>query len=107
MAEGGGVVDEGGGVRNSTAATSAMDVDVTGEKVINNGLLCSVLRAMSGAPNADELAGRIERDCEIDEILEARKKLFTYFNGVICSERNKLILDIERMTTKRYIKDIV
>lgn len=96
----------GGGAGVSIRATT--DLDVFGEKVINDGLLCSILHAMSGAPNADELASRIERDCtDVTEILLARKKLFTYYNGVICSERNKLVLDIDRLTTKGYIKDIV
>ena len=34
-------------------------------------------------------------------------KLFTYFSGVMCNDRKKLILDIERQTTRNYIKDIV
>lgn len=78
-----------------------------GSKVINNGLLCSILHVMSAAPNEDELIARIEHDVAIDEILEARKKLFSYFSDVICSERKKPILDVDRHTTKRYIKDIV
>ena len=98
----------GGGIDASANTEILMDSDVLGEKLINNGLLCSILHAMSGAPNADELASRIERDCpDVSEILMARKKLFTYYNGVICSESNKLVLDIDRHTTKNYIKDIV
>jgi ribosomal protein L23 len=103
MQDSGGDLDD---VRESTEG--AMDCDVLGEKVINDGLLCSILHAMSGAPNADEMISRIERDCtDVSEILVARKKLFTYYTGVICSERNKLVLDIDRHTTKNYIKDIV
>ena len=62
---------------------------------------------MSAAPNAEDLIARIERDIEKSEILEARKKLFTYFSNVICSERKKPILEVERNTTKRYVQDIV
>ena len=58
------------------------DADVTGARVINNGLLCSILHCMSSAPNAEDLIARIERDVEKVEILEARKKLFTYFSDV-------------------------
>ena len=87
--------------------TAAADEDVMGAKVINNGLLCSILQCMSSAPNAEDLIARIERDVEKPEILEARKKLFSYFRDVICNERKKPVLEVERNTTKRYIQDIV
>ena len=46
-------------------------------------------------------------DVEKPEILDARKKLFTYFSDVICNERKKPILEVERNSTKRYVQDIV
>ena len=91
----------------SNSVTSDSDVDITGSKLINNGLLCSVLCAMSNALNAEDLIARVDRDCDMEEILEARKKLFSYFNNVTCSEQNKPILNINRLTKKRYVKDIV
>ena len=95
--------DSGGG-----GSKTVMDVDVSGEKLINNGLLCSILHALSSSPGAEGLVARVERDCtDVAEILKARKKLFTYFSDVMCNDRKKLILDIERQTTKNYIKDIV
>ena len=73
--------------------------DVTGARVINNGLLCSILHCMSSAPNKDDLIARIERDVDRHEILEARKKLFTYFSDIIYNERKKPILEVERNST--------
>ena len=94
----------GGGVSSDSIATA----DVLGEKVINDGLLCSILLALSGSPGTEDLISRIERDIsDVSEILLARKKLFTFYSGIICGERKKLILDIERQTTRNYIKDIV
>ena len=76
--------------------------------MIKDGLLCSILCALSRSPNIEELISCIERDTpDVSEILEARRKLFTYFSGVMCTDRKKLILDIDRHTTKNYIKDVV
>ena len=85
----------------------SVQIDVIGNKVINDGLLCSILHAKSHVINAEDLIGRIERACDLDVILESRKKLFTFYSDVTCSERNKLILDIERQSKRRYIKDVV
>ena len=70
--EGGGGDNMGGG-NDIPEAQGAMDVDVLGEKLINNGLLCSILHVMSGAPKANDMISRIERDCDVTEILETRK----------------------------------
>ena len=102
----------GGGVGYDTSGVTPTDkttvnVDVLGEKVINDGLLCSILHALSGSPNTDDLVSRIERDIpDVPAILLARKKLFTYYR-VVCNDRKKFVLDIDRHTTKNYIKDIV
>ena len=56
---------------------------------------------MSGAPDTDDLISRIERDCDEVEIIEARRKLFTFFSDVICKERKKAILDIDRKSKNR------
>ena len=76
--------------------------------MINDGLLCSIPCALSRSPNIDELISCIERDTpDVSEILEARRKLFAYYSWVMCTARKKLILDIDRHSTKNYIKDVV
>ena len=77
------------------------------DKVMLNGLLCSILRALSRTPNLEELMDLIERDCEVDQVVEARKVLFTFYSDVICTERNKKILDIDRRSKRGYVKDVV
>ena len=78
-----------------------------GANVMVNGLLCSILRALSRTPILEELMDLIERDCEVDDIVEARKVLFTFYNDVMCTERNKRILDIDRRSKRGYVKDVV
>ena len=93
----------GGGdtVKGNTNSQSIVENDVLGERVIKDGLLCSILCALSRSPNIDELISCIERDTpDVSEILEARRKLFTYYSWVMYTTRKKLILDIDRHSTK-------
>ena len=77
------------------------------QHVINDGLLCSILHAMSGAPNPDYLINHVLRDCDLREILMARKKLFSHYNEMKCPNQQKPILEIQRKSTRAYVKDIV
>ena len=70
--------------------------DVMGKKVICDGLLCSILRAMSSSSNKDEFISVIERDCDENEILGARQKLFNFYPDVMCDKQKKPILKITR-----------
>ena len=45
----------------NTGTPCSMDVDVSGERLINNGLLCSILQALSTSVNADDLIANRER----------------------------------------------
>ena len=45
---------------DGNSETAAAVKDVTGTRVINNGLLCSLLHCMSAAPNTEDLIARIE-----------------------------------------------
>ena len=89
------VVDKGG------------TTDVVGSKVICDGLLCSILHAMSHVSNKDEFISVVERDCDEQEILAAREKLFKYFSDVICDKQKKPILDITRSSVRKNIEDIL
>ena len=81
--------------------------DVQGNKVICDGLLCSIIHAMSHFANKEEFVSVIERECEEKDILAARKKLFLYFSDVIDDKQKKPILDITRGSVKKNIEDIV
>ena len=81
--------------------------EVMGRKVICDGLLCSILHAMSHAANKEEFISVIDRECEEAEILSSRKKLFTYFCDVRCDKQKKPILEITRGSKRKNIEDIV
>jgi hypothetical protein len=82
-------------------------VDVLGHKVICDGLLCSILHAMSHSANKEEFISVIERACDEEEVLLSRKKLFTFYSDVICDKQKKPILKITRGSVKKNIEDIV
>ena len=87
--------------------TMQVQEDVQGNKVICDGLLCSILHAMSHFANKEEFVSVIERECGELEIIEARRKLFTYFSDVTCDKQKKPVLDITRGSVKKNIEDIV
>ena len=80
---------------------------VGGPKLINDGLLCNIAMSMSSFPNKDDFVAQVERVCDISEIMEARRKLFTHYYDAICPENKELILGIKRQTPKKFILDIV
>ena len=90
-----------------TGQTQAQVVDVLGQKVICDGLLCSILRAMSHSANKEEFISVIDRDCDEMEILQSRKKLFTYYCDVNCDKQKKPVKDITRGSKRKNIEDIV
>ena len=75
--------------------------------VIIDGLLCSILRAMSRAGASAELASVIEKSASEDEVKTAWVKLFTHFKEAIDPTRKKKIIEIVRETTKGRINDIL
>ena len=82
-------------------------VDVLGQRVICDGLLCSILHAMSHSASKEEFISVIDRECEEAEILQSRKKLCTCFKDVHCDRQKKPILDITRGSKKKNIEDII
>ena len=81
--------------------------DVLGTKVICDGLLCSILSAMSNAANKEEFISVIDRECEEAEILLSRRKLFSHYCDVQCDKQKKAVLDITRGSKRKNIEDIV
>ena len=81
--------------------------EVMGSKVICDGLLCSILHRMSSSANQEEFISVIVRDISEKEILESRRKLFTYFDQEICSSQKKPILQVTRTTVNGNVRDIV
>ena len=81
--------------------------DVMGHRVICDGLLCSILKAMSNSANKDEFISVIERDCDEEEILASRLKLFSFYGDVVCDKQKKPILEITRGSVRKNIEDIV
>ena len=94
--------DQGG-----TMTTVHVQEDVQGNKVICDGLLCSILHAVSHFANKEEFVSVIERECGEHEIIAARRKLFTFYRDVICDKQKKPVLDITRGSVKKNIEDIV
>ena len=75
--------------------------------VIIDGLLCSILRAMSRVGASAELASVIEKSASEDEVKTAWVKLFTHFKEAIDPTRKKKIIEIVRESTKGRINDIL
>ena len=74
---------------------------------IIDGLLCSILRAMSRCGASADLASEIERTASESEVKASWIKLFTHFNDAMDTTRKKKIIDIDRETTKGRINDIL
>lgn len=97
----------GEGLTEMTNLNNEVVSMVETQPVLNDGLLCSILQTMSGAPNPDYLINHVLRDCDLREILMARKKLFSHYNEIKCPNQQKPILEIQRKSTRAYVKDIV
>ena len=66
---------------------------------IANGLLCSILRALTRDPDKKELAAVINREMSEGPVTEAWKILFSYFSDAMDKSQKKRIIDIARETT--------
>ena len=82
-------------------------VNIDKHNVIVDGLLCSILRALSRSNKDSDLAAAVERDKSEHEISEAWKKLFTFFSDVIDENRKIPIINIKRQTVRLMIEDII
>ena len=79
----------------------------SGGGVIIDGLLCSILRALSRSPLATDLISVIERCVSEKEVKDSWVKLFSFYSDVMDPTRKKKVIDIDRETTKGRISDIV
>ena len=87
-----------------------MEVQIEGggkKKLICDGILCSIARAISRQANVDELIDAVVREFDQNEICESWKLYFTVFNDVICKSRKKPIIDIVRTEVRLCAGDIV
>ena len=91
------VDDPGGGVSEDSVRTP----------VIVDGLLCSILKAISRSASQAELINVIEKVASESEVKTSWQKLFTMFDEAMDPTRKKRIIDIERETTKKRIIDLV
>ena len=81
--------------------------DSGGSVVIVDGLLCSILRAISRSASQSELVSVVEKEASENEVKKSWQKLFTHFHEAIDPTRKKRIIDIDRESTKKRIIDIV
>ena len=78
-----------------------------GVRVIIDGLLCSIVKAISRFPNDHEFVNIIETAIVETEVKEAWVKLFSYFNDVLDEVRKIPIIEIRRQSKRLMIEDIV
>ena len=81
--------------------------DSNGTVIIVDGLLCSILRAISRSAVQAELISVIEKEATENEVKTSWHKLFSHFKEAIDPTRKKKIIDIDRESTKKRITDIV
>ena len=77
------------------------------DKLIVDGLLCSIAKAQTRTANDYELVEAINRDIGDKEVSEAWSKLFNYFSDALDESRKIFIKDIKRQTVKAMIEDMV
>ena len=75
--------------------------EVMGDRVICDGLLCSILHSMSSTANFDECVSVIERESDENEIMEAKTKLFIFFDTAECPAQKKKIMQITQAQAPR------
>ena len=65
-------------------------------RVICDGLLCSILHALSGSasPNKEEFISVMQRECDEEDLMKSWKMLFTFYKDVHCDTEKKPIIQI-------------
>ena len=98
--------DPGDQIINSES--ERMDVvNIDRHNVIVDGLLCSIMKALSRSNKDGDLAAAVVRDKSEHEITEAWKKLFSFFNDVKDENRKIPIITIKRQTVRLMVDDII
>jgi len=70
--------------------------DPGGTSIILDGLLCSILKALSRKCKQSELVDLVAKSVPEDEVKSSWKKLFSYYYEAMDIVRKKKIIDIER-----------
>ena len=101
-------MDEGGGNSSpdSIGGGSPLESDI-GVTVIVNGLLGSILKALSRNADRGELASLIEKYSAKDEIKCAWSQLFGFFKDVVDTNLKKPVIQITRSSYSIMVDDIL
>ena len=107
-------VDPGGGSEEMSVqgipseASGDLTLNVSeNHPVIVDGLLCSIIRAMSNTNRDDELVAAIGSEMLEQEIKTSWVKLFNFYKDVLDENRKIPIVDIKRQTVRAMVEDIV
>ena len=94
---------------DQSGSTSFPMVVVTGvsKPAICNGLLCSIMKALSRNASKKELASVIARDCSEDVVKEAWILLFSFFSEAEDRSQKKKIISITRESKLKMVEDIL
>ena len=81
--------------------------DLSTKNLVNDGLLCSILKATSRFASDSELVTAIGHVTSEAEVKISWTKLFTYFDDVLDETRKVKVIDIKRQSKKLMIEDMV
>ena len=77
------------------------------QKLVVDGLLCCIAKALSREASLPELISIVERESNDVEVKSSWVKLFDHYHEAYDAGQKKFIKDINRQTTKNRIEDIV
>ena len=75
--------------------------------VIVDGLLCSIIKALSRSASVPELIGSIESEVNETVIKTSWFRLFSHFNEVWDDARKMKVIDIKRQSNRIMLEDII
>ena len=99
--------DDPGGGTNVSNQTRCVNCDLSTKDLVNDGLICSIIKATSTFASDNELVTAVGYVTSEAEVKIAWTKLFSYFNDVYDDSRKVKIIDIKRQSKKLMIEDMV
>ena len=72
-----------------------------------DGLLCSIIKALSRSASVPELIGSIESEVNETVIKTSWFRLFSHFNEVWDDARKMKVIDIKRQSNRIMLEDII
>ena len=75
--------------------------------VIVDGLLCSIIKALSRSASVPELIGSIESEVNETVIKTSWFRLFSHFNEVWDDARKMKVIDIKKQSNRIMLEDII